>query len=122
MAATLSTNHGMNGAARTFPGRDSVSVTGPKKDMYSTTTITMASKALPNGTANPETTEVSSLPYQLWQFLCLNRRVDQGSCHHLRFILKIYGNLQDGLAECIANEDGERQIASAIAFHGEKKW
>ena len=27
---------------------------------------------------------------------------------------------QEGLAECIANEDGERQIACAIAFHGEE--
>jgi len=28
--------------------------------------------------------------------------------------------LQEGLADCIANEDGERQIASAISFHGEE--
>jgi hypothetical protein len=28
--------------------------------------------------------------------------------------------LQEGLAECIANEDGERQIACAISFHGEE--
>jgi heat shock 70kDa protein 1/2/6/8 len=27
---------------------------------------------------------------------------------------------QEGLAECIANEDGERQIACAISFHGEE--
>jgi hypothetical protein len=29
-------------------------------------------------------------------------------------------NEQEGLAECIANEDGERQIACAISFHGEE--
>jgi heat shock protein 1/8 len=29
-------------------------------------------------------------------------------------------NKQEGLAECIANEDGERQIACAISFHGEE--
>jgi hypothetical protein len=27
---------------------------------------------------------------------------------------------QEGLAESIANEDGERQIACAVAFHGEE--
>jgi len=27
---------------------------------------------------------------------------------------------QEGLAECIANEDGERQIACAIAYQGEE--
>ncbi|KAF7356851.1 Sorting nexin-41 [Mycena venus] len=27
---------------------------------------------------------------------------------------------KEGLAECIANENGERQIACAIAFHGEE--
>ncbi|KZP06270.1 actin-like ATPase domain-containing protein [Athelia psychrophila] len=27
---------------------------------------------------------------------------------------------KEGLAECIANEDGERQIACAVAFHGEE--
>ncbi|TEB14213.1 hypothetical protein FA13DRAFT_1617125, partial [Coprinellus micaceus] len=29
---------------------------------------------------------------------------------------------KDGTAECIANEDGERQIASAISFHGEETY
>ncbi|KAG2130694.1 Hsp70 protein-domain-containing protein [Suillus clintonianus] len=29
---------------------------------------------------------------------------------------------KEGLAECIANEDGERQIACAIAFHGEEMY
>lgn len=28
--------------------------------------------------------------------------------------------LQEGLAECIANEDGERQIACAVSFFGEE--
>lgn len=28
--------------------------------------------------------------------------------------------LQEGVAECIANEDGERQIACAISFNGEE--
>lgn len=32
----------------------------------------------------------------------------------------ILGIYQEGLAECIANEDGERQIACAVAFHGEE--
>lgn len=27
---------------------------------------------------------------------------------------------QEGVAECIANEDGERQIACALAFHREE--
>jgi heat shock 70kDa protein 1/2/6/8 len=37
--------------------------------------------------------------------------------------LRIYlaeKNQQEGLAECIANEDGERQIACAVSFHGEE--
>ncbi|KAF9778732.1 actin-like ATPase domain-containing protein [Thelephora terrestris] len=29
---------------------------------------------------------------------------------------------KEGLADCIANEDGERQIASAISFHGEETY
>ncbi|CAA7263618.1 unnamed protein product [Cyclocybe aegerita] len=29
---------------------------------------------------------------------------------------------KEGLAECIANEDGERQIACAVAFHGEEMY
>jgi molecular chaperone DnaK (HSP70) len=29
---------------------------------------------------------------------------------------------KEGVAECIANEDGERQIASALAFHGEEMY
>jgi hypothetical protein len=33
---------------------------------------------------------------------------------------RIWRVLQEGLAECIANENGERQIACAIAFHGEE--
>lgn len=28
--------------------------------------------------------------------------------------------MKEGKAECIANEDGERQIASAISFYGEE--
>ncbi|KAJ7257928.1 Hsp70 protein-domain-containing protein [Mycena haematopus] len=31
-----------------------------------------------------------------------------------------YASIAEGLAECIANENGERQIACAIAFHGEE--
>ena len=27
---------------------------------------------------------------------------------------------KEGIAECIANEDGERQIAVAVSFHGEE--
>ena len=27
---------------------------------------------------------------------------------------------QEGNADCIANEDGERQIACAVSFHGEE--
>ena len=27
---------------------------------------------------------------------------------------------KEGLADCIANEDGERQIACAVSFHGEE--
>ncbi|TEB22378.1 actin-like ATPase domain-containing protein [Coprinellus micaceus] len=33
-----------------------------------------------------------------------------------------YASIADGTAECIANEDGERQIASAISFHGEETY
>ncbi|KAJ8597140.1 actin-like ATPase domain-containing protein [Rhizopogon salebrosus TDB-379] len=33
-----------------------------------------------------------------------------------------YASIAEGLAECIANEDGERQIACAIAFHGEETY
>lgn len=35
-------------------------------------------------------------------------------------LTRIWRVLQEGLAECIANENGERQIACAIAFHGEE--
>ncbi|EPQ61321.1 actin-like ATPase domain-containing protein [Gloeophyllum trabeum ATCC 11539] len=31
-----------------------------------------------------------------------------------------YASIAEGLSECIANEDGERQIACAISFHGEE--
>ncbi|EGN94267.1 hypothetical protein SERLA73DRAFT_171294 [Serpula lacrymans var. lacrymans S7.3] len=33
-----------------------------------------------------------------------------------------YASISEGLAECIANEDGERQIACAIAFQGEEMY
>ncbi|EKM77500.1 hypothetical protein AGABI1DRAFT_43082 [Agaricus bisporus var. burnettii JB137-S8] len=33
-----------------------------------------------------------------------------------------YASIAEGLAECIANEDGERQIACAISFHGEEMY
>lgn len=38
----------------------------------------------------------------------------------MRIELEINVGLQEGLPDCIANEDGERQIATAIAFHGEE--
>ena len=48
-------------------------------------------------------------------FLSSQRLVLRRSC--LR--VKLTGG-QEGTADCIANEDGERQIACAIAFHGEE--
>ncbi|KIJ64049.1 hypothetical protein HYDPIDRAFT_91174 [Hydnomerulius pinastri MD-312] len=33
-----------------------------------------------------------------------------------------FASIAEGLAECIANEDGERQIACALAFHGEEMY
>ncbi|KAF9231744.1 Hsp70 protein-domain-containing protein [Melanogaster broomeanus] len=33
-----------------------------------------------------------------------------------------YASIAEGIAECIANEDGERQIACALAFHGEEMY
>ncbi|KAF9218911.1 actin-like ATPase domain-containing protein [Gyrodon lividus] len=33
-----------------------------------------------------------------------------------------YASIAEGVAECIANEDGERQIACALAFHGEEMY
>jgi len=38
----------------------------------------------------------------------------------LRIELEVNLDPQEGLPDCIANEDGERQIATAIAFHGEE--
>ena len=29
--------------------------------------------------------------------------------------------LQEGRADCLANEEGDRQIASALAFHGDEE-
>lgn len=60
--------------------------------------------------------------HQLWQFLCIHRSCVQGSCaflHHFESSDRS-SEPQEGLADCIANEDGERQIASAISFHGEE--
>ena len=34
--------------------------------------------------------------------------------------LVITYTVQEGNADCIANEDGERQIACAVSFHGEE--
>ncbi|KAH9920504.1 actin-like ATPase domain-containing protein [Epithele typhae] len=33
-----------------------------------------------------------------------------------------YASISEGTADCIANEDGERQIACAISFHGEEMY
>ncbi|EDQ99423.1 uncharacterized protein LACBIDRAFT_192317 [Laccaria bicolor S238N-H82] len=62
----------------------------------------MSSKTLPNGGAEAPT-EVSFLPPVVG--------INFGNT---------YASIAEGLAECIANEDGERQIACAIAFHGEE--
>jgi len=40
--------------------------------------------------------------------------------HTICIELEVNVDLQEGLPDCIANEDGERQIATAIAFHGEE--
>jgi len=60
--------------------------------------------------------------YQLRKFLRIYCGCVQGSCAFLRNSEQSYRSLklQEGLADCIANEDGERQIASAISFHGEE--
>ena len=60
--------------------------------------------------------------YQLRKFLRIHRSCVQGSCAFLRSSEPSDRSLelQEGLADCIANQDGERQIASAISFHGEQ--
>lgn len=60
--------------------------------------------------------------HQLRKFLRIYRGRVQGSCAFLRSSESSDHSLelQEGLADCIANQDGERQIASAISFHGEE--
>ena len=60
--------------------------------------------------------------YRLRKFLRIYRGRVQGSCAFLRSSESSDRSLelQEGPADCIANQDGERQIASAISFHGEE--
>ncbi|KIY72596.1 actin-like ATPase domain-containing protein [Cylindrobasidium torrendii FP15055 ss-10] len=60
--------------------------------------------AAPNGTAEP-TTESHNLPPVVG--------INFGNS---------YASIAEGLAESIANEDGERQIACALSFHGEQMY
>ncbi|KAF8154933.1 Hsp70 protein-domain-containing protein [Crassisporium funariophilum] len=64
----------------------------------------MAPKAVPNGSAEAPL-ELSKLPPVVG--------INFGNS---------YASIAEGLAESIANEDGERQIACAIAFHGEEMY
>ncbi|KAG6907627.1 hypothetical protein DXG01_008163 [Tephrocybe rancida] len=66
----------------------------------------MSSKTVPNGSAEAPA-EVSSLPAIVG--------INFGNSYSSIAVFT-----KEGLAECIANEDGERQIASAISFFGEE--
>ncbi|TFK33773.1 Hsp70 protein-domain-containing protein [Crucibulum laeve] len=68
----------------------------------------MAPKAAPNGSAEAPI-QVSSIPPVVG--------INFGNSY-----ASIAVFTKEGLAECIANEDGERQIACAIAFHGEEMY
>ncbi|KAF9445642.1 dnaK-type molecular chaperone bipA [Macrolepiota fuliginosa MF-IS2] len=72
--------------------------------------------ALPNGTAAPApaaetepSVELTSLPPVVG--------INFGNSY-----ASIAVFTKEGLAECIANEDGERQIACAVSFHGEEMY
>lgn len=41
------------------------------------------------------------------------------SYHHTDHEIHMW--IQEGLADCIANDDGERQVASAVSFNGEEE-
>jgi hypothetical protein len=56
---------------------------------------------------------------QLWELLRFYCGHFRGALSHFHLIFCSFF-LQKGLAECIANEDGERQIACAISYHGEE--
>ncbi|KAF9473533.1 actin-like ATPase domain-containing protein [Pholiota conissans] len=68
----------------------------------------MATKSLQNGSAEVPI-EISTLPPVVG--------INFGNSY-----ASIAVFTKEGLAECIANEDGERQIACAIAFHGEEMY
>ncbi|KAJ3561168.1 hypothetical protein NP233_g10361 [Leucocoprinus birnbaumii] len=63
---------------------------------------------IPNGVAEPSV-ELTSLPPVVG--------INFGNSY-----ASIAVFTKEGLAECIANEDGERQIACAISFHGEEMY
>ncbi|KAG6852897.1 hypothetical protein C0991_008294 [Blastosporella zonata] len=67
----------------------------------------MSSKTVPNGSAPPAEVPSSSLPPIVG--------INFGNSFSSIAVFT-----KEGLAECIANEDGERQIASAISFFGEE--
>jgi molecular chaperone DnaK (HSP70) len=45
----------------------------------------------------------------------------RGRAAHSTFTLTRAYDTQDGLADCIANDDGERQISNAVSFSGEEE-
>jgi hypothetical protein len=81
----------------------------------------MSSKTLPNGSAEAPI-EVSSLPPVVGINFGKTYGVYEGQKNFVLQIKRfmILAANQEGLAECIANEDGERQITYAIAFQVKK--
>jgi hypothetical protein len=52
-------------------------------------------------------------------FICFNCRREGSWCHALGLDCQWFDGSYEGLADGIVSEDGERQIAYAVAFQGE---
>jgi heat shock 70kDa protein 1/2/6/8 len=86
----------------------------------------MAPKPIPNGTAEAPIEVVSSFAPVVgvnfgnsFASIAVLTKVCSPFCA-VSGSTALTRELQEGVAECIANEDGERQIACAVAFQGEE--
>lgn len=82
--------------------------------------------SLPNGSAQAPI-EVSSLPTVIginfgnsYASIAVITNVCASTFFQSSDVVSTDLTIQEGQAECIANEDGERQIACVISFHGEE--
>lgn len=72
--------------------------------------------AIPNGTASPFLETSSASPNAIPPVVGIN----YGNSYASIAVFTKEGAGGGGVAECIANEDGERQIACALSFNGEE--